>query len=264
MQDQSRLSNFISATAYTGSGPMKKLRFIYSAIEKYANSRGKDLEKIQILEVGCGKGGITLPLASLGCKVTAFDIDKNVVEFLQKQLNKKAVGNVTILIDNGYTFNDGKEYDIVIASEVFEHVLDPSSFAGNIIRRMAIGSYLIVTTPNGYGPWELKNRIDIRTQLAKWNVLRRLFSRPPYIKVEGGDHCQFYTKGRLLNLFSTFSLQLIDFAKSDLFLPMITPLRKNMLLGNLDIKLADILPYWLASGWYFIFELQRSNKLTAS
>jgi hypothetical protein len=32
-------------------------------------------------------------------------------------------------------------------------------------------------------------------------------------------------------------------------------LRKNSLIGRVDIALADQLPYWLASGWYFVFEL---------
>lgn len=267
MSDQSRLGNFISATSYTTPVKIKKLRFIYSAIEKYVNTRGKEFEKLHILEVACGKGGITYPLVSLGCEVTAFDINENDVEFLQAQIDKRSVtsrSRVTVTVDNGYTFDDGKDYDIVVASEVFEHVLEPSRLAGNITRRMIEGSYLIVTTPNGYGPWELKNRIDIRSHLSKWNALRNLLGKSPYIKGTGGDHCQFYTKGRLLNLFSSFSLRLIGFAKSDAFLPIFPQLRRSTLLGNIDINLADILPYWLASGWFFIFELQQSNKSPAS
>jgi 2-polyprenyl-3-methyl-5-hydroxy-6-metoxy-1,4-benzoquinol methylase len=263
VRDQSRLSNFISATAYTDPVDIKKLRFIYSAIERYAGSKGKEFEKLHVLEVACGKGGITFPLASLGCDVTAFDIDENAVEFLQAQVKNRRVGNVTVTVDNGYTFDDGKDYDIVVASEVFEHVLEPSRFAGNITRRMMEGSYLIVTTPNGYGPWEMKNRMDIRTRLRNWNALRHLLGKTPYIKGSGDGHCQVYTKRRLLNLFSTFSLGLIGSAKSDSLLTIFSQLRRSTLVGNLDIKLADILPYWLASGWYFIFELRGSNKFTA-
>jgi len=264
MQEQSTLSSFTSATTYTDPVDFKKLRFIYSAIEKYASSKGKEFEKLRILETACGRGGITFPLASLSCEVTAFDIDGNAVEFLQAQINERRVGNLTVTVNDGYTFDDGKDYDIVVASEVFEHVLEPSKLAGNITRRMMEGSFLIVTTPNGYGPWELKNRIDIRAHLRKWNTLRHLLGKPPYVKGTGSDHCQFYTKGRLLNLLSTFSLKLIGFAKSDSFLTIFPQLRKSVLLGNIDIKLADILPYWFASGWYFIFELQRSNKSIAS
>ncbi len=264
IRHQSRLSKFISVTPYTDPVDIKKLRFVFSAIEKYVSSKEKEFEKLHILEVACGRGGITFSLASLGCEVTAIDIDGNAVEFLQARMNRGGVGNVTVTVDNGYTFDDGKDYDIVIASEVFEHVLEPSKLAGNITRRMMEGAYLIVTTPNGYGPWELKNRIDIRTHLRKWNALRRLLGKPPYVKGAGSDHCQFYTKGRLLNLFSPFSLRLIGSAKSDSFLTIFPQLRKSALLGNLDIKLADILPYWLACGWYFIFALLRSNKSTAS
>jgi SAM-dependent methyltransferase len=179
-------------------------------------------------------------------------------------MKQRRVANLSATVSNGYTFDDGKVYDIVVASEVFEHVLEPSRLAQNITRRMREGSDLVVTTPNGYGPWELKNRIDILTYLRRSNSLRRLLAKRPYIKGSGPDHCQFYTKRRLLELLSTFSLTLVDFAKSDSFLTIFPLVRRNNLLGRLDTKLADILPYWLASGWHFVFRLQRSSKSTAS
>src|SRR5512132_4402462 len=74
MRDQSRLSNFISVTTYTNPVDIKKLRFIYSAIDKYSVTSGKEFDKIHILEVASGTGGITFPLSSLGAEVTAFDI----------------------------------------------------------------------------------------------------------------------------------------------------------------------------------------------
>jgi SAM-dependent methyltransferase len=174
-------------------------------------------------------------------------------------VNQGSADNLSVTVGNGYTFDDGRVYDVVVASEVFEHVLEPSRLAENITRRMAEGSYVVVTTPNGYGPWELKNRIDPCTYLRRWNSLRRLLGKTPYIKGGGVDHCQFYTKGRLLELFSSASLELVDSGKSDSFLTVFTPLRRNALLGRLDTRLADILPYWMASGWYFVFQLRRSS-----
>jgi 2-polyprenyl-3-methyl-5-hydroxy-6-metoxy-1,4-benzoquinol methylase len=260
MSDQARMSDFLSASHYTGPGPLKKLRFIYSAIDKYVSNGGGEFENLRILEVACGRGGITFPLASLGCEVKAFDIDESDAEFLRTETIKREIGNLDVTVDDGYTFNDGRDYDIVIASEVFEHVMDPFRLAENITRRMKEGSYLIVTTPNGYGPWELKNRLNVRAQLRRWNALRYLRGEKPYIKGSSHDHCQFYTKSRLLNLFSAFSLRLVGFGKSDSLLPIFPPLTRSALLGNLDIKFADILPYWCASGWYFTFVLQRSNE----
>jgi SAM-dependent methyltransferase len=263
MRDRSRVEDFISATPYTEPVNIKKLRFIFSALDRYATTNGKEFKELHVLEVACGRGGITLALASLGCQVKGFDIDEEAVKYLQGQMNQRRAGNVSLAVANGYTFDDGEVYDIVIASEVFEHVLEPSRLAGNITKRMMGGSFLVVTTPNGYGPWELKNRIDIRTYLKNWNALRRVLRKKPYLKGSGPGHCQFYTRGRLLDLFSAFSLSLIDFAKSDSFLAMSSALRKNIFLGELDTRIADLLPYWLASGWYFVFQLQRPSEFTA-
>lgn len=259
MRDQSGVNSFVSASPYTNTVDVKKLRFVFSALERCSFQTGVDIESLQVLEVACGRGGITLPLASLGCQVTAFDIDEEAVGYLQGQVNQGSADNLSVTVGNGYTFDDGRVYDVVVASEVFEHVLEPSRLAENITRRMAEGSYLVVTTPNGYGPWELKNRIDPRTYLRRWNSLRRLLGKTPYIKGGGAHHCQFYTKGRLLELLSSASLELVDSAKSDSFLTVLTPLRRNALLGRLDTRLADILPYWMASGWYFVFQLRRSS-----
>jgi len=261
MQVKSRLDTFLSSTNYTRPAEIKKLKFILSAIDRYVSANNKAIENLHILEVGCGRGGITFPLASLSCQVRAFDVDKNVIEYVQSQIDQNRIKNLIVSVDDGYKFDDGQTYDLVVVSEVLQYVLEPSELAANITRRMVEGSCLIVTIPNGYGPWELKNRVSPISYLIRWNWLRHLLGKPPYIKGGGALACQFFTKERLVKLFSRFSLRLIDFAKSDSFLAALGPLyKKSDLLGDIDIKLADLLPYWLASGWYFVFEMERGEQ----
>jgi 2-polyprenyl-3-methyl-5-hydroxy-6-metoxy-1,4-benzoquinol methylase len=254
MQSKSMLDTFIASTNYTDPVDIKKLNFIFSIMERYAHLRNKAIEKLSVLEVGCGRGGITFSLASLGCRVRAFDIDKNSVEYIQAQISQNNIKNLIVTVEDGYTFDDGMNYDVVIASEVFCNVLEPLKLAANITRRMMLASYLIVTTPNGYGPWELKNRANPMAYLRKMNWLRHLLGKSPYVKGSGADRSQYWTKRGLVKLFSKLSLRSVDFAKSDSFLTIFRFLRRNILLSKIDLKLADILPYWLASGWYFVFE----------
>ena len=250
---------FVASTKYTRAVDIKKLKFIYLAIERYANRKSKELTDLNILEVGCGPGGITFPLTSLGCQVRAFDIGEESLKFIKSKIERSNIKNLTVTLDNGYTFNDGKTYDIVIASEVFEHVLEPSKLAANITKRMTEGSYLIITTPNGYGPWEMKNYLNPINHLKRWNFLRRQFGKSPYVFGNGKDHCQFYTKKRLTNLFSEISLKLIRFIKSDSLLTFFPLLTSINFIGKFDTKLADILPYQFASGWYFVFEMENKS-----
>jgi len=198
----------------------------------------------------------------LGCEVRAFDINEDAIQQAKNRINQNKIKNLTVTLDNGYTFDDRMTYDIIIASEVFEHTLEPLKLAANITKRMVKGSYLLVTVPNGYGLYELKNRFGPVSILKRSNWLRYLFGKSPYVKGTGKDHCYYFTKKKLVKLFSNFSLRLITFAKSDSFLTIFLPLRKNPLIANIDLKLADILPYWLASGWYFVFEMERDNNLS--
>jgi len=244
---------------YTDPVDLKKLKFIFLAIEKYTMQQYKNWKDIEVLEVGCGKGGITLPLTLLGCHVRAFDINVNEVKYLKDKLAKKKLDNCVVTVDNGYTFYDGKTYDIVIASEVFEHVSEPSKLIENIKKRMYKSSYLILTIPNGYGPWEIKNRLNFLKIIKKWNWLRHNFGKQTYIKGNGDAHCQFYTRKNILELFSKHSFELLNFGKSDSFLTVFPHFRKTTFLGYIDIMIADALPYWMASGWYFIFQLESKD-----
>ena len=72
---------------------------------------------------------------------------------------------------------------------------------------------------------------------------------------EGRDHCQFYTKSRLTRIFADQSLRLIAFGKSNSIFSISPRLSANQRLGEFDTRVTDRLPYWMASGWYFVFEL---------
>lgn len=56
-------------------------------------------------------------------------------------------------------------------------------------------------------------------------------------------------------MLSEFSFRLKDFGKSDSILAIFET-RRGPLFGKADVWLANILPWWLASGWYFVFEAE--------
>jgi hypothetical protein len=85
-----------------------------------------------------------------------------------------------------------------------------------------------------------------------------MLGKGPYLRGEGADHCQRYTRNKLMRLLGEFRFKLEDFSNSDSFLTVFSPLSRNRLLGTIDTKLADVLPYWLACGWYFVFEMGRT------
>jgi len=246
------ITSFLSASNYETPSEFKKLKFIFKIICRYSEENNIDIRNLKILEVACGRGNITLPLASLGCRVRCFDISRDAIESLKHEVMLKGIKNLNATIEDAYTFDDGNKYHIVIASEVFEHVIDPKRLSENIKNHLMPGSCLIVTIPNGYGPWELSNRL-LWYHLIRSNYIRKLLERPKFSPYPGEIHCQYYTRNKMINI---VNLSVINFSKSDSILAALWPIYhfKNKTINSIDVLLADILPYWLASGWYFAFK----------
>jgi 2-polyprenyl-3-methyl-5-hydroxy-6-metoxy-1,4-benzoquinol methylase len=195
-------------------------------------------------------GGVTLPLATLGGQVRAFDIDQDDLSELRERAGEKGLDNILATREDGLTFLDGRLYDVVVASEIFEHLQKPDRLAMKCAEHLAPGGILIVTTPNGYGPWETVN--SIRLIPHRWKWLRRLAGRPPH---DGGgrEHEQRYTRARLAELFAEQGLRPEYAANSDFVLTVSQTLREGQTSGRIDCKLADHVPHWMASGWYMVF-----------
>ncbi len=99
---------------------------------------------IKILEVGSGLGYLTYAIKQQGYNVTGLDISSDAVKKAEQKF-----GNQYICSDV-YRFssdNPGK-FDMVIITEVIEHVPDPKSFCRMLINLLKVGGKLIITTPN--------------------------------------------------------------------------------------------------------------------
>jgi 2-polyprenyl-3-methyl-5-hydroxy-6-metoxy-1,4-benzoquinol methylase len=229
---------------------LKKLRFLYRHVVAHARRMGRPVGEMSVLELGCGAGGITLPLASLGARVHGVDIDRADMAELTARAGVLGLGTISTTLHDAMAFDDGNRYDVVVASEVFEHVVEPDRLAAVIARHISPGGLLLVTTPNGYGPWEMWNSLKLAPR--RWHWLRRALGKPPH---DGGgrEHEQRYTKGRLVGLFRSRGFELSEFANSDFVLTVFRPLRRSSVFGSLDARMGDVVPHWMASGWYMAF-----------
>jgi len=242
--------DFAAASPYTDPVDRKKLLFVYRAVEDFAAERRTTPANLSILEVACGVGGITLPLARLGARVRALDIDANDVAKLTARARELRFDNLTAGIEDAFTFRHDARYDVIVASEVMEHVLDPDALLDNMVRHLVPGGLVIVTTPNGYGPWEISNYVRPHHVMRRWNWLRSAMGKAPYVAGTGPDHCQHYTRGRLLALFHRHGLDVHRFMNSDFLLTISKSMRQHPALGTLDADFANVVPHWMASGWY--------------
>jgi len=97
------------------------------------------------LDVGCGAGLLTEPLARLGADVTGIDASLEVIEVARQHA---AAMGLTIDYRVGDVQQLGDQFDLITCMEVIEHVADPAEFVRALAKRLAPEGLLILSTPN--------------------------------------------------------------------------------------------------------------------
>ncbi len=127
------------------------LKYLAESEASYWGVR-KSLKKIlkansnsaKILEIGCGLGYLTYSLNKSGYNAVGLDISMAAVT---KAIHE--YGNFFICADlNDYANSHLKEYDVVIFTEVIEHLDDISSFMNSLLKVLKPHGKIILTTPN--------------------------------------------------------------------------------------------------------------------
>ena len=137
-----------------------RIKYIQNAINK------KKLNKIKILDVGCGGGLISEGMSKLGAKVTGIDFVKeniNVAKLHAAENNLK----INYLVKNFEKEDIKSKFDVIIIFEVLEHLDDWKSFLKKIKLNLNPNGALIISTIN-------KNliskffAIDLAENFLKW------------------------------------------------------------------------------------------------
>jgi 2-polyprenyl-6-hydroxyphenyl methylase/3-demethylubiquinone-9 3-methyltransferase len=146
------------------------------------------------LDVGCGAGLLSEPLARLGADVTGIDAapENIAVAVLHAQKQGLAIdyrsGEVEQLV--------GERFDLIVSMEVIEHVTDPGAFVAALARLLTDDGLLILSTPN-------------RTPLSK---LALISVGEGFGMIPKGthDHARFLTPDELSALVTRSGLEVTD------------------------------------------------------
>lgn len=108
----------------------------------------RPLEGLRILDIGCGGGLVSEPMARLGAEVVGVDASHRNVEVARIHA---AQGGLAVDYRQG-TAEDllaaGECFDAVLSLEVVEHVADPAAFLGACAGLVSPGGALFVATIN--------------------------------------------------------------------------------------------------------------------
>lgn len=233
-------------------GYRKRLRFVVEAAREVFPQ--KRPEALRVLDVGCGNGSqLALPLAREGFRLKGLDTDARSIEHALHLA--QGLGNAEFICARLEELPATEFYEVVILSEVLEHLENPLELLSESEKRMAEGGIMIVTVPNGFGEFEIDSWVfrSLRLQrvvdaLARNN--REVLGSTD--NMESG-HIQFFTRRRLYSLFDACGL--VPFrqgAASFLAGPIVGhALARFESFIEWNARVTDHLPLALASGWYF-------------
>ena len=232
---------------------MERLNWIINQIMSLRNND----QKIQILDVGCGTGNITIPLGLIpNAEVVGIDMYQPNIDLVN---SRNKLPNVRVQFSRLSDF-DVSNFDYIIFTEVLEHIPGYGEILEDLSKRMKSTATILITIPNGWGPFEwamtplyFMRRIGLNGFIGK--IKKILGKKEPYaLNQEIDPHVNFFTKRQIKNDCEKYGFQLQNFERAFVFAPILetyTPFISLHKIAPLDNRLAQKLPSALASGWYY-------------
>jgi len=102
------------------------------------------------LDAGCGTGGYTKELLERGYDVDAFDRSQYAVDLLKSELTSAQRASFRAQVSDLFSYQPERgPYDLIIFSEVLEHIPDDTAALHRLVGMLADNGLLLLTVPLG-------------------------------------------------------------------------------------------------------------------
>ena len=148
-------------------------------------------EPARVLDAGCFDGRFAALARRQGHHVTGMDRQKldgvaeRVDAFVEADLNLPLPASI------------GADFDVVVAGDILEHVMEPQQLLADLVSRTAPGGELLVSVPN-FGHWYPRGRIAV----GKFDYDQR----GPLDR----GHIRFFTRTTIERLFADAGLRVVE------------------------------------------------------
>jgi 2-polyprenyl-6-hydroxyphenyl methylase/3-demethylubiquinone-9 3-methyltransferase len=131
-----------------------RLTYIRDTLAAHFGREGAEpLKGLRLLDIGCGGGLVSEPMARLGADVTAVDAAEANIKTAMVHAEENGLtidyrhGTAEQLLES----EGPEQFDVVLNLEVVEHVADPETFLRDCARLVKPGGMMIVGTINRTG-----------------------------------------------------------------------------------------------------------------
>jgi len=229
--------------------------------------------RLRILDVGCGSGyAVTRFLGRPGDDVLGIDLYEPNIAYARRSYERPGLRFECRSAESLAEMNE--RYDVVVLADILEHLTDPAPLLSNCRRLLYEDGLLLITVPNGFGPFETESslsRVPVLGPLllkvteyavavlnkvgpfkGKWTAA---LAEPPAdlpYNLESG-HVQFFTRRRLAALSSGAGFHITRVENLSFLSGPFT----NFLLGasrafcQWNVTVAPSLPWFAVSAWFF-------------
>jgi 2-polyprenyl-3-methyl-5-hydroxy-6-metoxy-1,4-benzoquinol methylase len=239
--------------------------------------RGGDPARVHVLDLGCGTGQVSIPLAALGINVLGIDLDLRSVEAARRW---NPFRTATFECADAEAVEVDRQYDLVICTQMLDHVSRPEKVCRAAVASLRDDGVLVVGISNGYGPYEVSKRVKaaagvVLGKLGVAGILRLLGSMfaPLWRRSESwqrltanpftysrSPHIHKYTLRTLTECLGKAGLERLEVHKYTLLLPayplsilfFALPYRVAKAVEALDLWLAEHVPACCSSNWYLV------------
>ena len=212
---------------YTSKNPTRKRLHNerLCLVKKFIVYVQKNKTKLKVLEIGPGSG-IYLPfLKSNLAQVFASDIEKTYLQNIN-------IPNIKLIEDDiENTQFQENNFDIVLCSEVLEHLSSPENAIRNISKILKNGGFAIITTPQKYSLMEICCKIAFLPLVI--NIVRMIYCEP----ILKTGHISLRTQAEIKNQFSENSFKIIKQKKIGLYIPILAEISDGKLIKKIEGKL---------------------------
>lgn len=187
---------FTKNPSWNSSEPNEDESIRWSEIEKEVKNMNLNRSTSDILEIGCGRGWLCNKLSHFG-NITGIEPVEPVVNYAKKMF--PSISFYALLPGPFLKQYPNKKFDLIVSTEVLEHVNDKPGFMSEILEMLKPNGKLLITTPRiehfddfikvyGWEPnqpyedWLSEDQVKQLLLDSKFEILSKKFFAPLPIK----------------------------------------------------------------------------------